>query len=152
MAAAGLAGCLHEVDPDEDLDADDADADADVDEEPTGIRLLSSSFDVIDRIPGNAEDVADVSFDEAEGRVVVGGVIPGANSCRTAELESAGYDDVADVLELRVETVEMRDVEDVCIPVVMEISYHSVAEFSGGLPSTVSVYHDDELVVSVEAT
>lgn len=131
---------------------DDGDGDGgdDGDETSTGIRLLSSEFDVTDRVPGNAEDVADVSFDDAEGSVEVGGVIQGENSCKTAEMESMGYDDEADVLEVRVETADLPDAAEVCSPVIMELSYHATADLSGGLPSVVSVYHDGDLVVSVE--
>lgn len=164
--ATGLTGCVDRFledgggegdgdrsgDGDEDGGDDDSGDGEDVDGggTTTGIRLLSSEFDVTDRVPGNAEDVADVSFDEAEESVEVGGVIQGANSCRTAELESAGYDDEADVLELRVDTIDLPEAADVCTPVIMEVSYHAKAELSGGLPKTVSVFHDGELVVSVE--
>lgn len=151
MAAAlatGLTGCLHDGgDVDDGGDGGDDSEDGGA---STGVRLLSSDFEVVDRVPGNAEDVADVSFDDAEDSVVVGGTVYGSNSCKTAELASSGYDDVEDVLELRVDTVDLPDAEEVCTPVITEISYSVSAEFSGGLPSTVSVYHDGDLVVSVE--
>lgn len=157
--AAGASGCVDRLleDPGDEAGGNGSgedgfadDGDADEDGSSTGVRLLSSEFDVTDRVPGNAEDVADVSFDVVDESVTVGGVIKGPNSCKTARLESAGYDDEADVLEIRVETVDLPDAAEVCTPVIMEMSYSTSADFSGGLPSTVSVYHDDELVVSVE--
>lgn len=157
MAAAlttGLTGCLHDGDDGGDVDdgGDGGDGGDDVDDGgvSTGFRLLSSDFEVVDRVPGNAEDVADVSFDDVEESVDVGGIVHGSNSCKTAELASAGYDDIEDVLELRVDTTDLPDAEEVCAPVITEIFYSVSAEFSGGLPSTVSVYHDGDLVVSAE--
>ncbi len=164
-SSVALTGCLHDDAPEEtedeyvdDVDSDDDDVDDgvgddglhDEEEVPTGVSLVSTEFEVVDRVAGNAEDAADVEFDVAEEAVVVAGLIPGANSCKTADLESAGYDEDVDVLEVRVETVDLPDVEEVCTPVIMENSYRFEAAFTSGLPGTVSVYHDDELVVSVE--
>ncbi|MFP4633025.1 MAG: hypothetical protein ACOCT0_00700 [Halobacteriota archaeon] len=145
------AGCLDgEALEDEPPDADDGGGEDEDDDSSTGYRLSSTEFEVTSRVPGNAVDSASVEFDAGGRTVSVEGVVSGSTSCKTAELEDVEYDDVEDVLSVRLVTVDMEDADEVCNPTFTEIGYTASAAFAGGLPYDVEVYHDGDLVVASE--
>jgi len=86
-----------------------------------------------------------VVFDE-DRTVTVEGELVGRNSCYTAVLESSEYDADEDVLRASVLTDDGTDEDVFCADVMTEIRYRLVVSFEGGLPETVAVSHDGEVV------
>jgi hypothetical protein len=114
--------------------------------EPT---VGETSFTVTGAESGTMTSEATVRFDAEAGRVVVGGTIPGSDSCKTAQLGSVEYDAGADRLSVGVETTRREGTEDaVCTQAIVEIDYEAEVAFSGGLPGTVVVTHDGREVAS----
>ena len=106
--------------------------------------MTDSEFTVTRNESGTETDDATVSFDDTT--VTVEGTIWGSNSCQTAELDSADYDDAADELTITVATTEREDAGDVCTQAIVEIDYRATISFERGLPGSVVVTHarDDD--------
>ena len=90
---------------------------------------------------------ADAAFDEDGSTVTVTGTIVGSNGCMTADLGSANYDGDADQLDVNVVTKERED-SGMCTQPLVGIDYEAAFSFDGGIPSSVSVSHDGDGVMS----
>ncbi|WP_058367447.1 hypothetical protein [Haloparvum sedimenti] len=89
--------------------------------------------------PGTA---ATVAF--ADDAVTVDGCLEAANGCIYPELASAGYED--DAFVVAVEGVDESDPDEACTQAIEYRAYEATASFEGGVPATVEVRHDGELV------
>lgn len=114
------------------------------DETPT---LQASSFSVTDVSSSSPAESADASFDEDESTVSVTGTILGKNGCMTADLGSANYDAEDDQLDVTVVTKEREDA-GMCTQQVVAIDYEATFSFEDAIPSSVSVSHDGQGVMS----
>jgi hypothetical protein len=89
-----------------------------------------------------APDRASVS---REGTTVtVEGTIGGSDGCQTAALAAATYDAGAD--ELRVDVKTEKRKSGACVQCLVEIDYVADFSFEGGLPGSVVVSHEGEVV------
>ncbi len=89
--------------------------------------------------PGTA---ATVAFDGET--VSVDGCLEAANGCIYPELASAGYEGGAFVVA--VEGVDRSDPDEACTQAIEYRAYEVTASFDGGVPETVEVHHDGDLV------
>lgn len=94
--------------------------------------------------PGTA---ATVAFDGET--VTVDGCLEAANGCVYPELASADYADGAFVVA--VEGVDESDPDEACTQAIEYRDYAATATFDGGVPETVEVHHDGELVTEARA-
>lgn len=116
----------------------------------TMTELIDRSFTVESITSGGDGRTADATFDEDAGTVVVTGTIVGKDGCATAELGSAIYDADADELHVDVVTTRQEGAEDkVCTQALVDIDYEATFTFEGEIPSSVSISHDGQGVVSV---
>lgn len=107
-------------------------------------RVTGRSFEVRDNSCGQGEDSATV--ERGDDRVVVDGTISGRNSCYTAELKEARYDEGADELTVAVRSYEDRADDEACMECIVDIDYRATVEFEGGTPGEVTVRHNGERV------
>jgi hypothetical protein len=109
----------------------------------------ASSFSVTNIDSSSPERAADAEFDEDEGTIMVTGTIVGSDGCTTADLGAANYDAAADRLDVNVVTRTVDDAEDrVCTQQRVGIDYEATVSFENGIPSSVSVSHDGDGVMS----
>ncbi|GAB3423762.1 hypothetical protein GCM10027435_30040 [Haloparvum alkalitolerans] len=94
--------------------------------------------------PGTA---ATVAF--ADDAVTVDGCLEAANGCIYPELASAGYED--DAFVVAVEGVDESDPDEACTQAIEYRAYEATASFEGGVPATVEVRHDGELVTEARS-
>ena len=127
-AALATAGCL-DGETSEDPTASPTTSDA-----PP--RLVATSFEVTDVDCGDG--AADHEADIGDGRVVVDGVVGGADACHTAELADADYDRATDTLEVTVAAVR-GDGDRVCASCLVDIEYVATFAFENGEPGSVTV-------------
>ncbi|PSP78706.1 hypothetical protein BRC88_10285 [Halobacteriales archaeon QS_4_69_225] len=129
-AALTTAGCL-DGGASEDPTASPTTSDA-----PT--RLVATSFEVTDVDCGDG--AASHEADTGDGRVVVDGVVGGADACHTAELVGADYDRAADTLKITVAAVR-GDGDDnrACAGCLVDIEYVATFAFENGEPGSVTV-------------
>lgn len=112
-----------------------------------GPRVSDRSFEALRTECGQGADEATVTF--GERRVDVAGTISGSNTCYTAELDSATYDESEDTLTVAVRAyVPESDGTQACGQCIVDIDYESTVEFEGGLPGEVVVTHDGERVTT----
>lgn len=110
--------------------------------------LQASSFSVIDISSSSPEHTADASFNPDEETVVVTGTIVGSNGCMTADVGDVNYDAESDQLSVDVVTTKRDDAGDVCTQQLVAIDYEATFSFDGRIPSSVSVSHDGQGVMS----
>lgn len=116
------------------------------DDDPT---VTDREFEVTSSSCGTGEQRADVAFDADV--VVVTGAIAGANTCYTATLEAASYDEEADELTVAVASEDRSD-GSACAQCIVDVEYEARVTFSGGLPGHVVVHHDGEQVTTTDRT
>jgi hypothetical protein len=122
------------------------DSDSGGDGTPT---LVEAAFEVDGTTPGDDRGDTDVRFDADATSVVVDGTIRGSDGCQTAELAAADYDPQADELSVDVRTVPREGSDDeMCTQSTVQVDYLLRAEFKGSLPSSATVSHDGQAVVS----
>jgi hypothetical protein len=146
----GVTGCLGETEGNEpgngndgnQTDGDDDSSDG-TDNNGDGTTVTGTSFSVSSRRGEDAEESASFWFED--GTLNVRGTIVGSDACKTAELESAEYDDERGALVVSVGTVDAEDAGDSCAEVLTSIQYEAAVEFDGEQPSVV-VTHDGEEV------
>ena len=129
-AALATAGCL-DGGASEDPTASPTTSDA-----PT--RLVATSFEVTDVDCGDG--AASHEADTGDGRVVVDGIVGGADACHTAELVGADYDRAADTLKITVAAVRGDGDDDrACAGCLVDIEYVATFRFENGEPGSVAV-------------
>lgn len=107
--------------------------------------IVDRSFDEGGSECGEGTDRAEVT--RGDDRVDVAGTISGRNSCYTAELAEATYDDEADELTVAVRSYEDSD-GGYCQQCIVDIDYRAAVEFRDGTPGEVTVVHNDEHVTT----
>ncbi|PSQ18698.1 hypothetical protein BRD02_00255 [Halobacteriales archaeon QS_8_69_73] len=130
--ALATAGCL-DGGASEDPTASPTTSDA-----PT--RLVATSFEVTNVNCGDG--AVDHKADIGDGRVVVDGVVGGADACHTAELVGADYDRATDTLEVTVAAVRGDGDDDddrACAGCLVDIEYVATFAFENGEPGSVTV-------------
>ena len=129
-AALATAGCL------DDGTSEDPTASPTTSDAPP--RLVATSFEVTDVDCGDGEAAHEVSIDD--GRVVVDGVVGGADACHTAELAGADYDRATDTLEVTVAAVRGDGDDDrACAGCLVDVRYVATFAFENGEPGSVTV-------------
>ncbi len=155
-SAAAVAGCVERgipggepVDGGTDNETDDETTDGETTDGE--VSVADAQFEARDASCGTETNEASVARETAESRVVVEGTISAPDPCHTATLGEVTYDAAADEVRVPVSTEERPDA-DVCTQCIAEIEYRAVVAFRGGLPATVVVSHDDEVVAEASAT
>lgn len=95
------------------------------------------TFEILGVGPGQAENSAEVSFDDG---VTVEGTIGGRNGCYTARLAEAATAD--GTLRVLVEAYEDRAEDEACTDALVDVEYRARFRFDGAAPSRVVVEHD----------
>lgn len=108
---------------------------------------VDSSLTVTDVTSSATETTADVAFNEDDSTVVVTGTIQGSDGCKTAALKRVTYNRSDDRLLVHVETVDREGAQS-CTEALVYIDYEATIRFEGGIPSQISVSHDDRHVLS----
>lgn len=108
-------------------------------------QMTARSFEVLDRGCGEGENSASVR--RGQDQIEVEGTIRGSNTCYTAELDRAVYDDEADNLTVEVRSYEPDDAT-ACAQCIVDIEYRATFDFQGGTPQEVTVRHNGEHVTT----
>lgn len=105
---------------------------------PSGESILT----VLSRECGRGEDRASIRFED--GLVRIDGVITGANTCETAELESVTLEGSS--LRVSIETVPPETGTPACGQCLTDIEYRVVVRDADITPEEVVVVHDGSVV------
>lgn len=108
--------------------------------------FVGAEFEVLDDKSGTRGDEVSIAFDEENLTATVEGSVFGRNSCYTAGLGGSEYDKEDASLLLSIETFDNSDEREVCMQVITEIGYRTVATFENELPRRVTVEHDGDRV------
>lgn len=139
VAAIGLAGCTAGGAPGDESDT------------PTNdppIELVDSDFSV-GAIDHTGEPSADVTFNDAENRVIFTGTIEASDGCKTAAMAGMEYDSEADEVHLAVRTENREGTEDrACTEALVYVDYEATARFENGTPRRAATSHDGREVMS----
>lgn len=147
--AVGMTGCLSEGNGEPGNQTDDGNDGNSTDDDGTGndgdtTTVTDTSFSVVSRSEGGAEGSASYRFEN--GTLNIRGTILGSDACKTAELESAEYDEERGAVVVNVVTVNVEDANRrMCAEVITPVEYEVSIEFEGKQPSVV-VTHDGEEV------
>lgn len=147
-AAVGVTGCLSEGDGSPTNETDDGDDNNGTGNDGSRTTVTDTSFSVVSVGDGDGGElgspgVASFRFD---GKTLnVQGTVIGSDACKTAELESAAYNEDESVVAVEVNTVDSGDAGDCERESPTSIEYELTVEFEGEQPSVV-VIHDGEEV------
>jgi hypothetical protein len=122
------------------LDSIDVDLRARTDE--TGPTYEGVSIETVDVSTVPAQEPA-ITADPETGTIEVTGKMTLPTPCHDPIVANSAYDTAAD--ELRLDIGYAADSSEICTQQLVDKGYRAVAQFSGGLPETVTVTEDQEL-------
>lgn len=96
----------------------------------------------------DASETATVGFDRDSNEVTVTGVLRTSNPCYRAVLDSTRYEADTGTLNL---AVRAAPTDGECIMCVGTVDYEAIVTLSGGLPDTVEITHDGQVVATAPA-
>lgn len=124
---------------------DDQDTDDMNDATSDGNTIRDVHFAVIDVTGSDYELEATATFED--DRVAISGTISGNNSCYTARIGAVGV--VDDSVTVDIESFDDAAADEVCLEVLVGISYEVAIIFDGDTPERAIVRHNGEVVTEV---
>jgi hypothetical protein len=104
-------------------------------------RITERSFSSGNSRCDSRQEGASVTWDRADSKVIIDGIIWGNNTCYTCELTKTPFD--GDRLTIAVRAIERDEISDnsTCGECIVQIDYEVTVAFDRGLPSVVRVVH-----------
>ena len=84
-----------------------------------------------------------VSINKGDSTVTISGVLTASNPCHEAMLNAVSYTGDSDTLRVN---VGVESTDEVCVDCVGAIEYEATVEFADGLPASVTVSHQGEII------
>jgi hypothetical protein len=136
---AGVAGCLEERGAGEPAETEPTATPSGQSSTPEPARLVDRSLTVRESGCGGEYGTSEATI--GDELVTVEGTISGNNSCYTARLADADYDEAADELAVVVESRDDSGENEICQSCIVAIDYTARFEFENGQPASVTVEH-----------
>lgn len=115
---------------------------------PAETTVTESSLEVLETGCGSGDHAATAEYDN--DHVDVEGTIRGSDTCYTAELESARYDEASDELVIAVRAYRPDDAE-ACGQCIVDVDYRATVNYDGPAPGAAVVRHDGREVERTQA-
>lgn len=136
---AGVAGCLGERGAGGQAETETTATPSGQESTSEPVRLVDRSLTVRESGCGGEHGTSESTV--GDGLVTVEGTISGNNSCYTARLAGADYDEAADELAVVVESHDDSEENEICQSCIVAIDYTARFEFENGQPASVAVEH-----------